>query len=395
MSASQKITIAFYFPFNKSLTGGPRTLLSFMEMIDRQKYHPIVITQKPSPLVDELRKLRVEVIIEPLPPLLQPQDKKVLKYGLLKKARSIGQLVTYNRRLKSILRDRNVQIVWARNIKGTLFVGGACRSLGITLIWDIALGNKFRGWMRVLHFAGLNLANLVVTEGASQYRVTFGALLTRLYRNKLRSVAPGIEPRWIRMLEQLIEGHTPSSDDTFTLLSVGTISPRKNQMLLLKAARVLVKEFPWLQIKVVGPPQDEEYYQSLLTYTQQEGLTQHVHYLGWCDDIPALMLDAQALVVCSENEGVPHVVYEAMHTGLPVIATAVGGIPDAVIDNITGFLIYYKDVAALVEKIRYLITHPEHGKRMGEQGREHARAHFTSQAYYQKYDHLLTELVGQ
>lgn len=386
--------ILFYYPYNKTMTGGPRVLLSLLELLDRDKYHPIVITQKQSPLVDELKKRNVEVLVLPLSSILDEQDGRVLKYGAVKMAKSFINLMQYNLVIYRLLKNKKIKLIWARNIKAVLFVGFATLITKTILIWDIGLGDKFKGLVKVLHFIGLNLTDLVVTEGKSQHEKMFGKMLTQLYSKKLNHVLPGIEQERIKLIESLSK-HKTSYSEPFNIVSIATISPRKNQRMLLLAIEKLVKLYPQINVAFVGASPDKRYYQDLQEYIKKAELEPFVSFLGWRNDIPELLQAANLLVLCSYNEGIPQAIVEAMHSGLPVIATKVGGVPDAMVDGETGFLIEVDDVAGMVQKLEYLIQNPEITREMGAKAKAFAQKNFTYQAYYQKYDVIFSRLIAQ
>ena len=108
------------------------------------------------------------------------------------------------------------------------------------------------------------------------------------------------------------------------------------------------------------------------------GIKNHVKFLGAVEQEEALKLYQQAHIfilpsVTSSNgdqEGIPVVLMEAQSAGLPVISTYHSGIPEAVIDGKSGFLVPEKDVNALAQKMEYLIEHPEVWPEMGRCGRE-------------------------
>ena len=99
------------------------------------------------------------------------------------------------------------------------------------------------------------------------------------------------------------------------------------------------------------------------------GLSAHVWFLGERDDIAAVLRAADIHVSASHTEGFPNNILEAMCTGLPVIATAVGGVPEMVVDGRTGLLVPPKDPAAMARALESLSNDPQRRTAMGEAGR--------------------------
>jgi glycosyltransferase involved in cell wall biosynthesis len=84
-------------------------------------------------------------------------------------------------------------------------------------------------------------------------------------------------------------------------------------------------------------------------------------------------------VLPSENENSPNALAEAMVSGMPVIATRVGGIPSMVEDGQTGLLVPWGDPASLAEKMAWLLAHPEERERLGQNACRVARARHAPQ----------------
>ena len=101
------------------------------------------------------------------------------------------------------------------------------------------------------------------------------------------------------------------------------------------------------------------------------GVAQRVRFLGRrsAGEVRWLLARASALVVPSIYEGMPLVVLEAMDAGVPVIASAVSGIPEVVLDGETGWLVPPEDPAALARSIAALARDPAEARRRGEAGR--------------------------
>lgn len=110
---------------------------------------------------------------------------------------------------------------------------------------------------------------------------------------------------------------------------------------------------------------------------EELGLSAQVHILGWVDEeqVTRLLNEAHILVAPSatagdgDQEGIPNVLKEAMATGLPVVSTRHGGIPELVEDGVSGFLVAERNVDALTDRLAYLIDHSDLWPAMGRAGR--------------------------
>jgi glycosyltransferase involved in cell wall biosynthesis len=117
-------------------------------------------------------------------------------------------------------------------------------------------------------------------------------------------------------------------------------------------------------------------------------LATRVRFLGQVES-PCLLLDeVDALVMPSRGEALPLAILEAMHAGRPVIASAVGSIPEAVVDGETGILVPPEDETALVNACRTLAEDPQLRARLGAAARTRAQLMFSVEAMATAYDRL-------
>ena len=101
-----------------------------------------------------------------------------------------------------------------------------------------------------------------------------------------------------------------------------------------------------------------------------------VVFAGWHEDVPDVLAASDLLVLPSLSEGLPFVVPEAMAAGLPVVATRVGGIPEAVIEGKTGLLVEPASAHGLQDAIVKMLQDPERMRSMGKAGQARAWAEF-------------------
>jgi len=103
--------------------------------------------------------------------------------------------------------------------------------------------------------------------------------------------------------------------------------------------------------------------------SEQLGLSTHVHFLGELGDMVAVLLAADIHISASHTEGFPNNILEAMCAGLPVVATAVGGVPEMVIDGVTGLLVPAQEPHEMGRALVQLVYDPARRRSMGEAGR--------------------------
>jgi len=130
-------------------------------------------------------------------------------------------------------------------------------------------------------------------------------------------------------------------------------------------------------------------------FCDEHGLSDHVAFLGPCDDVAALLRNSQLHIHASHTESLPNSVIEAMSAGLPVIGTTVGGIPELIVDGETGFLVPPADPAALCAAIERLMNDAELRTRLGQQAQQRARDLFDVESSSRRYEQLYSAFGDQ
>jgi len=214
---------------------------------------------------------------------------------------------------------------------------------------------------------------------------------------KVRQIYNGVDSEKFHPNQSLRNQVTPGdflSANSVVVGTVGRIAEVKNQKLLVDGVRRLVESRPELRenlrLVLVG---DGPLYDSLQVYISEIGISDLVWMAGDRDDIPQLMQLMDIFVLPSLAEGISNTVLEAMATGLPIIATNVGGNPELISDGENGRLITVDDDQCLAETIGDLIDDSEVRSQMGQNGLNRVRSTFnwpkTVNEYLSVYDELL------
>jgi glycosyltransferase involved in cell wall biosynthesis len=195
-----------------------------------------------------------------------------------------------------------------------------------------------------------------------------------------KSAIPAVLPNVTGGLPVVPEEATGEAPGYF--LFVGRLRIRKGVEVLLAALRSLLAAHPEARLLIAG---DGEHRGALERSAAELELGPAVRFLGRCSAgrVRGLLRGARALVVPSIYEGMPLVVLEAMEAGLPVIASAVSGIPEVVADDgdggtreRTGWLVPPEDPERLAAALAAAIDDPEETRRRGEAGRRRVEDEF-------------------
>lgn len=179
------------------------------------------------------------------------------------------------------------------------------------------------------------------------------------------------------------------SDDTFVVGTVGRLTKVKNQLMLLKAAAEMYQRGYDVEVVIVGGYTVGDSVESeLRSFAEQSGIGQHIHFLGFQEDTPLYYNGFDVFTLTSFSEGCSNVIQEAMSCGLPVIATNVGGNPELVIDQQTGFLIPSNDHNALAEKLILLKSDHKMREYLARNAHQHALSRFSLDVMVQSYESL-------
>ena len=156
---------------------------------------------------------------------------------------------------------------------------------------------------------------------------------------------------------------------------VARLVPIKAHEVFFEAAVRIRAALPGVRFVVIG---DGERRQALEALVRNLGLADSVTFVGWRRDMPSVYADLDLVALTSLNEGSPVALIEALAAARPVVSTAVGGVPEVVIDGETGLTVSVSDVSALADAVLVLLRDPALAARLGAAGRRHVYPRYDS-----------------
>jgi len=198
----------------------------------------------------------------------------------------------------------------------------------------------------------------------------------------------GLDPRKLRLVYEGVPDRAPAAGGAAALRALGVpegcpvvgnvaaLTDHKDHATLLSAAALVLERLPEARFVIVG---DGERRAALAQQAQRLGLDGRCLFAGFRDDVDRLLPAFTVFCLSSHKEGLGTSLLDAMAFGRPVVATAAGGIPEAVADGVTGRVVPVRDPAALAAALTELLRDALLRETLGRQGRRRFEQHFTAE----------------
>jgi glycosyltransferase involved in cell wall biosynthesis len=227
--------------------------------------------------------------------------------------------------------------------------------------------------------------------GSREQKTSWAALLHADSRTSLKGIQDGKAifqfPAWTD-IDLFLETEAGETDDSPQLiLYVGVLTPLKGVHHLIAAFAATAAELHQTRLVIIGHEANRSYALKLKAQVKSLDMSGRVQFLGAMpqEELARWMQKARVCVLPSTSEGLGRVLVESMATGTPVIGSNVGGVPEIVKDNVTGFLVPPSDETALAERLRWLLEHPGEAVEMGRHARAFAQRFFSTESYVDGY----------
>jgi glycosyltransferase involved in cell wall biosynthesis len=360
------------------LGGAQRNTLYTIGHLNREQYDPILICGEGGILDEEAKAGNypthfVKWLVRPVRPW-----KDVLALF------SIYQL----------LRAIKPHIVHTHSSKAGILGRIAAYFAGVPVIIHTFHGFGFTpgqpGWLRRLfvwleRFCAIVSTHLIFVSKDNEEEAETLGVGTRKPRSLIRS---GIAIQELPLSSSIREElHIPAN--AFVVVTVGNFKPQKNPMDVARTAKAVLEKDPAVHFLIAG---DGELRAAVEGYVQSEGIAAQVHFLGWRQDIPAILAASNCFLLTSLWEGLPRALVEAALARLPAVAYAVNGVKEILREGETGFPIPPHEAPAAAEKILWLKDHPQEARQMGRKARALVEKEFDIDKMVRQQEDLYQEL---
>src|SRR5262245_20852010 len=172
--------------------------------------------------------------------------------------------------------------------------------------------------------------------------------------------------------------------------AVGNLYPVKGHLDLIRATPTILKHCPTANVVILGRG---ALHDALVAEAEALGIRHRIHLLGYRDDVGEWLRTMDVFTMPSHSEGLPLSLLEAMAAGVPPVVTQVGGMPEVVQQGETGFIVPPGDVAALADRISFLLGNPTFATKIGAAARHRILDQFTVDRMAAEYRAVYTRVA--
>ncbi|MFA6355709.1 MAG: lipopolysaccharide heptosyltransferase II [Candidatus Omnitrophota bacterium] len=279
--------------------------------------------------------------------------------------------------VRKILRSEKADILHARSRVPAMIGYYAARGAGVIFIttchgyYSRKPFSKVMGWGKYV----IAISQVIAKHMMDSFKVPF---------RRIKLIYRGVNLEQFKYKEP-----DESVKSAYTIGIVGRLTPLKGHKYFLRAVAKVLKYFPGIKVLVVGdaPPGKEKYRQELEDTARRLGLSRNTEFLGRRSDIPDILAGLDALVLATiVPEGFGRVIIEAFASGVPVVATSVGGVTEIIRDGENGLLVPPEDPQAMSEAIVRILKDRALAKDIVRNARKDAEQKFN-------LDRMITETV--
>jgi glycosyltransferase involved in cell wall biosynthesis len=190
---------------------------------------------------------------------------------------------------------------------------------------------------------------------------------------------------------------TQSADDKLTIAVIGNLSERKGQRIAILAMPMILKNYPSTKLLIVGKDTspNQAFLKTLESLVKQYSLDNHVKFVGYQENVDEIYARTDLLLVPSSVEPFGRVIVEAMLAGVPVLATAVGGIPEIIEHGKNGILLQSREPNVIADAVITLLGSEERRRTFAATARLMAEQRFNMNTMIKEIEDIICEVSNK
>jgi len=365
------LRVLYYYGSQQIDTGSPKALLGVIDVLDRAEFTPCYLASGSGPLVEAMHTRDVDVVTG-----------DVASLSVRRIWWSLGRIQKQRRRL----RRWGIDLIHFNEFGWNTDLVLAARLEGIPVILHVHNPATIH-WQNLNRFA----AQRVLTVSQSQTQTIRGY---RRIQSKHRVLYNTVDvPRFAG--GRPIRPALGWEEEDFVVLTVAQVCHRKGIDLLLEIARRMIPHHPHLRFAVVGPAGvgEEEFDAALREEASEPQFDGRVSFLGSRQAIPDILASGDVFLFPTRAEPFGIAVVEALAAGLPVVASAVGGIPEILQSGEVGKLVDVGDIDGFVAALEPYVTDRERTRAAGRRAGECVSGRFDSETIGREVSQLYRSVI--
>lgn len=297
-------------------------------------------------------------------------------------------------RLKRLFRNHRPDIVHTFLFGFELFANRAAHACEVPVI--ISTRRELAQWKKRRHIHIQQWANrytdciVANSKAVADFAIKQEQADSRLFRVIYNGVEP--EAFTTKIESHLIRERYKIPFHTHVIGTVANFSPDKDYPLFIETAAELIRRRPDVHFIAVGTGPNRKLFEQTI---RRRGFHERFTILSTLEELADIYSVMNVFVLCSKSEGFPNTILEAMAAGKPVVAPAVGGIPEMLQDGTTGRLVDSRKPSDFADTIEWFLDHPERRTAIGQHAQQHVQSEFPIAKMVNAHRRLYTELLEQ
>ena len=385
-----------FYNHTNQVSGAERVLLMLIAGLDGDRFQSVLVCPPGGKLQGKARSAGVNCeSVDQLEARFTWRPGRLLGY--------LRSFVSVVLQVRALVKSAKPDIVHANSVRAGLVMSTATIGLRFPIIWhvhDLLPDHPLSAAIRL--FVLLRPPKEIVAVSQASGERLRGTLLKRFTRRvKVRVIhnAVPVVPERLPLVSSRTGGiykelRVRNGDPLVGI--VGNLTPVKGQLELITAFADVLKSVPNALLLIVGSAmfnRGEGYRERLAAEARRLGIVDRIKFMGQRDDIAAIMSSLDLLVLNSKSEACPLVVLEGMASGVPVLSTSVGGVPELITHGKNGWLIPPDDKSKLANAIVSLLQDSHFRSSISENGRRRVEARFGVTKFMGRWETLYAQLT--